>query len=315
MAILRQARDGYNAAMDEPIEIAVSACLAGQAVRYDGSDKGQDFIRRDLTPYFRVTPLCPEVAIGMGVPRPPIQVVRNAGEFRARGIADPDVDVSDGLREYACQVAEELGSASGYIFKARSPSCGLGSTPWFENDQEAGRGDGLYAHELHRRLAGLPMVEESGIQDKAGQRRFLERVLTHHLYVREGCRPDDLLSRHGLALLALNPDGFLALSQSSLIAKKRTGLYFDKLGEMCSTGNNLAQLSDILKKYCPELDTTVTVELAGVLRSYVVGVTTYRELQSLLRSLAPANPWLRRQAWTQPEAFTGQIRERMAVFG
>ncbi|MDH3690976.1 MAG: DUF523 domain-containing protein, partial [Gammaproteobacteria bacterium] len=56
------------------VRIGVSSCLLGQNVRYDGEHKRDSFITNALTHYFEFVPVCPEVSIGLGVPRPPIQL-------------------------------------------------------------------------------------------------------------------------------------------------------------------------------------------------------------------------------------------------
>ena len=53
--------------------IGVSACLIGERVRYDGDHKRNSFVSDVLAAAFDVVPICPEVAVGMGVPRPAIR--------------------------------------------------------------------------------------------------------------------------------------------------------------------------------------------------------------------------------------------------
>ncbi|MDH5661345.1 MAG: DUF523 domain-containing protein, partial [Gammaproteobacteria bacterium] len=56
-------------------KIAVSSCLLGEAVRYDGTDKHVEYITQKLAHEYTLISLCPEMAVGMGVPRPPIHLV------------------------------------------------------------------------------------------------------------------------------------------------------------------------------------------------------------------------------------------------
>jgi len=57
--------------------IGISRCLLGEDVRYDGSNKLSSAVAH-LTPFVEWIPVCPEVEVGMGVPREPIQLVRLA---------------------------------------------------------------------------------------------------------------------------------------------------------------------------------------------------------------------------------------------
>ncbi len=143
------------------IRIAVSACLLGERVRYDGAEKCHPLIMK-LADEFELQPFCPEVAIGLGVPRAPVQLVATASGIRAQGVTDPAHDITDRLEAYAQIQCEVLKACAGMIFKSRSPSCGLGSTPLFnQRGEQTNRTHGLFAAQLRDCLPGLPMVEES----------------------------------------------------------------------------------------------------------------------------------------------------------
>ena len=108
-----------------PLRIGVSSCLLGHAVRYDAGHKHNAYITQTLGEYFEFAPFCPELAIGLGVPRPTIRLVNVDGEVRVRGVKDPGQDVTEALVANARDVAGQLESVSGYIFKKGSPSCGM----------------------------------------------------------------------------------------------------------------------------------------------------------------------------------------------
>lgn len=65
-----------------PIRIGISACLLGQAVRFDGGHKRSDFLVDVFGPFVEFVPVCPEVEIGLGVPRETLRLVRNGEETR-----------------------------------------------------------------------------------------------------------------------------------------------------------------------------------------------------------------------------------------
>src|SRR3989338_9498943 len=88
------------------VRLGVSSCLLGRKVRYDGGDKYDRFVSRTLGKYFEFIPICPEVAIGLGVPRAPIHL---AGNPRAVGVNDPALDVTTRLAAYGKRMARELG--------------------------------------------------------------------------------------------------------------------------------------------------------------------------------------------------------------
>ena len=144
--------------------IGVSACLMGEKVRYDGDHRRSNMIATMLPLAARMVPLCPEVAIGMGVPRPTIQRVRLAdGREVVRGTTEHLLDVTARLDDYAAQVSATT-LLHGYIFKARSPSCGPGNAPLFdEQGVQIGVASGRYAEQVRRMLADAPMCDEEAL--------------------------------------------------------------------------------------------------------------------------------------------------------
>ena len=156
--------------------IGVSSCLLGQRVRYDGDHKRDAFIVQELGACFELLPVCPEMAIGMGVPRPPIRLVLEADGIHARGVEDPDLDVTARLTAFAHQTLPGLAHLCGYVFKARSPSCGVGSAPVLVPGHPPRLESGLFAAALQAALPHLPVEQEDRLRDPVLRERFLERV-------------------------------------------------------------------------------------------------------------------------------------------
>lgn len=165
--------------------IGISACLTGEAVRYNGKHKQQPLLMSVLAPHARLSPFCPEVAAGLGVPRPPVHLVEtSAGSVRARGVEDASLDVTEALEASAtdyCQQQLEL--LNGFVFKSRSPSCGLGSTPLHKQTSEAlADRDGLFARRVKEAAPCLPCVEESWLDSEPRCWRFLAACCVHAYY-------------------------------------------------------------------------------------------------------------------------------------
>ena len=110
------------------IKVGISACLLGEQVRYNGGHKRSRYLQDVLSKYFDYTPLCPEMGIGLGVPRQPIRLITTSGNnetgIEAALSDDNDVRFTQQLKDYAKQQATQLSDASGYIFMQKSPSCG-----------------------------------------------------------------------------------------------------------------------------------------------------------------------------------------------
>ncbi len=197
-----------------PVRVGVSACLLGDPVRYDGAHKYDASVAQELGRRFVLVPICPETAIGLGVPRDPIRLVQEHDGVRARGVVRPVVDVTRALEELARVTAERLATLAGYVFKSGSPSCGIGDVRlWSAQGEPLGRGWGVYAGALRQRLPLLPMEDEAGLQDVGLRGAFIERVIVYHQWlalVAGGLTPQGLRhfhSVHGTTVRRRDPQG------------------------------------------------------------------------------------------------------------
>ena len=161
---------------DKPL-VAVSACLLGRPVRYDGDHKADPVVTDVLARHLLLKEVCPEVGIGMPVPRPPIQVVEINGQRRVRGVDAPHSDVTQALRQYGHSVSPDF---CGFILKARSPSCAVGTTPVSDiRGEHIGAADGEFSLTLSERFPCVPRVDETSLQTPEQVENFLFRV---HLF-------------------------------------------------------------------------------------------------------------------------------------
>ncbi len=148
--------------------IGISACLLGEEVRYDGGHKRNATLIDLVGPQVEWVSVCPEVEVGMGTPREPLQLVRVGDRLRMVTIRT-GIDYTDRMNEWARRRAGELERADidGYVLKSGSPSCGL-------------EGPGLFAHVLMTSLPSLPVIDERRIEDPDGRAQFLQRVIAYH---------------------------------------------------------------------------------------------------------------------------------------
>lgn len=158
--------------------VAVSACLAGQRVRYDGGDKPLSSFER-LSAELHLLPICPEVGAGLSVPRPPVELVQGPGAVHALGRDDRNLDVTERLEAFARHSLAQLRAEPllcGYIWKSRSPSCGLGSAPLFDDGgQEIALRSGVQAALFQRELPWLSFCDENDLADNSGTAAFVLR--------------------------------------------------------------------------------------------------------------------------------------------
>lgn len=159
------------------IKIGISSCLLGEEVRYDGGHKRNVYITGTLSQYFKFKPICPEMAIGLGVPRPTIRLVDEGAGIRVLGVKDSTLDVTDKLRAFSQEACGKLGNLSGYILKKDSPSCGMERVRVYDSKempQKSGRG--VFADTLMKTWPNLPVEEEGRLMDPVLRENFIERV-------------------------------------------------------------------------------------------------------------------------------------------
>jgi uncharacterized protein YbgA (DUF1722 family)/uncharacterized protein YbbK (DUF523 family) len=266
------------------IRLGVSSCLLGQRVRYDGNHKHDRWISDTLGVHFEFVPVCPEVAIGLGVPRPPIRLVGDPDAPRAVGRDDPALDVTAKLAAYGKRMGRELDDLSGYIFKARSPSCGMERVKVYGSAGGGKSGRGLYAAAFMAEQPLLPVEEEGRLGDPGLRENFLERVYAYRRWQElaaagiTAARLVEFHTVHKLVLMAHGPEHYRALGR--LVARAGRGTARALAGEYihgfmealrhratpARHANVLMHLMGYLKKQLTRDDKTELLELIHAFR-------------------------------------------------
>ncbi len=167
-----------------PVALGISSCLLGEAVRYDGNHRRNAYVVEHLARHIHFVAFCPEVAIGLGVPRAPIDLVHAHGALQVLSRDRPDVDLSGRLKDAASRAGAGFGEISGYLFKSRSPSCGLHDVPIWDsrNCKIHALGKGVYADAVAKLCPALPAEDEARLKHPALLANFLERVYAYHAW-------------------------------------------------------------------------------------------------------------------------------------
>lgn len=156
------------------LKIGVSSCLLGQLVRYNGGHKRNQTVIDLLGDQFEAVLVCPEVEMGMGVPREPVHIVK--GNERFVGV-ESGKDWTEALHSFNAEKLEELTrlNVSGFIFKTRSPSCGIQAVPIYNEVSETT--SGLFARAFMKHFPHIPVIDEEQLQDKQDREKFIARVV------------------------------------------------------------------------------------------------------------------------------------------
>jgi uncharacterized protein YbgA (DUF1722 family)/uncharacterized protein YbbK (DUF523 family) len=167
--------------VEDKVPLGISACLLGQHVRYNAGHKRDPYLVETLGRFVEWVPVCPEVELGMGAPREAVRLVQLGERIHMVG-TESEEDWTDRMESFARRRIKRLPPLSGYVFKARSPSCGVFRVKLFgvRGGPLSSTGVGLFAAELRTQQPLLPVEEEGRLHDPVLRENFLERVFAFH---------------------------------------------------------------------------------------------------------------------------------------
>jgi uncharacterized protein YbbK (DUF523 family) len=159
--------------------LGISSCLLGEEVRWDGQHKREPFLVDGLGPLVEWVPVCPELELGLGVPREPIRLVGDPAAPRLLGERS-GADHTEAMARFAEARVRALAALEldGWVTKEGSPSCGMAGVRVHPLDGGTPRLDGVgaFARVLLERMPLLPVEEEGRLRDPVVRAAFVERV-------------------------------------------------------------------------------------------------------------------------------------------
>jgi uncharacterized protein YbgA (DUF1722 family)/uncharacterized protein YbbK (DUF523 family) len=203
-----------------PVRIGISACLLGEHVRFDGNHKRDALLVEVFGRHVTWVPVCPEVEMGLGVPRETTRLEQHGHEIRLV-MPKTGADHTDRLRTFAAQRLAVLSQERlcGYILKKDSPSCGMERVRLYPTTGGPKRsGQGLFAAALMHRFPHLPVEEEGRLHDPRLRENLVTRVFA---YQRWGQMAEQKITRAGL--LRFHAQHKFLLVAHSQIGTQRVG--------------------------------------------------------------------------------------------
>lgn len=301
------------------ISVGISSCLLGNEVRFNGGHKHSAVCSEDLGRYFQFESVCPEMGIGLGVPRKPIRLVGDTNNPRAVDVANNDIDFTEDLKAYGQATLPRLENICGYIFMKGSPSCGVFRVKVYRDNgmPHEDPGSGIFARVIMENFPLLPVEESGRLNDPILKENFINRVYAYHEWQqlnKKGLKFNELLnfhSRYKYTLMAHSPTSCIKLGR--LLANS-TKLSFEKLADEYFTlfmqtltnkatrktnTNVLMHLQGYLKN---KLKRTESESLCGVIEQYRLGILPIIVPVSLLKSHFHSHPnnYVNSQAFLRP---------------
>jgi len=191
--------------------VVVSQCLGFDACRYNGETIPNRFLRR-LEPHVELVMVCPEVEIGLGVPRDPIRIVREKEDGERLVQPSTGLDLTERMNDFAAKRTADLPEVDGFVLKSRSPSCGVTDAKVHSPKESApvlGRGPGLFAAAVLERFPGSAVEDEGRLTNFRIREHFLTRIFVSAAFRDLRKRPSmgrlvEFQADHKLLFMALN---------------------------------------------------------------------------------------------------------------
>ena len=288
---------------NQRLRLGISSCLLGERVRFDGGHKHDRFLTDQLGPYVEWVPVCPELEVGMGVPREAVRLEGDVAAPRMVGVRSRR-DHTAGMRRFAAARVRQLAALdlTGYVLKKDSPSCGLERVRVYRATAGAGgmparRGRGLFADALVAAFPLLPVEEEGRLNDPVLRESFIERIFAYRRWRTLAARPTRgalvaFHTAHKFQLLAHSPALYASLGRlvarperrraATLAAEYGAG-FMGALAVHATRAKHVNVLQHVAG-FCREhLDAADRRELAGVIEDYRRGFVPLVVPVTLLR--------------------------------
>ena len=201
--------------------LGIGSCLAGNAVRYNGDSKAANQYVRALCDHFDTRAFCPEMAAGLGVPRPPIHLVGTQEAVRVVDVATHENDYTEAIGAFGREVLQMAPDLCGYILVKGSPSCGYDRVKRYADDGRLLGSDqkGIFAAALAHADPLLPLEDDGRLNDPALRESFVTRAITYHQWkalVSSGLTAQKLIefyTRRKYLVMAHHVPGYKALGR------------------------------------------------------------------------------------------------------
>lgn len=301
----------------DELNVGISACLTGEKVRYDASNKPSNFCNHELGKYVTYKMFCPEVAIGMPIPRPTIRQIKQ-DDMIIVSRPDGTGDVSEPLKEYGKKVAKLTDDMVGYVFCANSPTCGMERVKIYSPEGNSLKSDGIgiFSNEIMKANPLLPCEENGRLNDPIIRENFVARIYTYKRWqnlVASGVTKHKLMtfhSQHKYALMSHNIVEYKKLgrllAESELdvevIAAEYISGLMDALKIKATRKSHTNTLQHIQGYFSKHINDDQRKELTNVIDEYRQGVMPLMVPLALIKHylLEHPNEYLAEQTYLDP---------------
>ncbi len=299
--------------------IGIGACLVGQPVRYTGESKKRNRYIESLKSVAELNHFCPEIAIGLGVPRKTIRIVQDQHDVRLTDSDSQSADYTLAMRDYAKQVMQSNPDMAGYVLVKGSPSCGFERVKRYNDAGHVIHNDarGVFTQALMDIDPLLPLEEDGRLNDHILRENFILRVYAYQQW-KQLCADDgglhelnqfwaqykyQVMAHHILSYKELGR--LLAQGKKQPLEQLRTEfgtLFMQALGHrpnVKSYTNVMYHIQGYLKR---QISSSQKQELNTVINQYKSGIVPLIVPMTMLRYFFKQhdNPYINQQIFMQP---------------
>ena len=159
--------------------VVVSRCIEFEPVRYNGQMMTSDLVRR-LRPLVKFIPVCPEVEVGLGVPREPVRIVKSGNALRLIQPAT-GYDLTEKMNHFSREFLDALPEVDGFILKSKSPSSAMKDAKIYPDTEKVspiGKGPGFFGGAVLERFGHLAVEDERRLLNLRIKEHFLTKLYT-----------------------------------------------------------------------------------------------------------------------------------------
>lgn len=159
--------------------LIVSRCLGFEACRYNNQIINNDFVQ-SLVKHAHISTVCPEVGIGLGVPRVPVRLVLFDDDTIHMIQNGSGKDFTQEMELFAEVFLVKQDDIDGFILKNRSPSCAINDCKLYRSDNNSpvGKEAGLFASKAHELFPNTIIEDEGRLSNFLVRDHFLTQIYT-----------------------------------------------------------------------------------------------------------------------------------------
>ncbi len=297
--------------------LVISQCMGLSPCRYDGKMVESKLVSR-MKGKIDLIPVCPEVAIGLGIPRDPIRLISLRNGERRLVQPSTGMDLTEKAQRYCGSFLMGLDHIDGFLLKSRSPTCGLNDASVYLSETGGSplpvKGPGLLGEAVMARYSDLAVEDEVRLSDNGIAEHFLTKLYAFARF-RE-------LDREMSALMQYQADNKLLLmtygqNKMRLLGniasnrdKRDVGHVFDQYQNLLRSmfdnrpkrGSVVNSLMHAFGYYKNKLEADEKKDFLGALNAYRDDGTPLAASFSLMRSFNQRfhNEYLARQTFFEP---------------